>query len=153
MRRCWSAWACSAAVACAAGCGGGSSPAAAPSTAWRANARQVVQQLNVDIAAATIGGDTPRAAAKALADVSDLYALLVAYSDLGGCRAMVNAAAPPPRVVAALEPACTHLQRAAALFARAAQGTHPEALVRAAREARLAQPELVRAMAAIVHGA
>jgi hypothetical protein len=133
----------------AAGCGNGASPTAQRPTDWRPNARQVVQQLNVDIAAASIGGTTRSAAAQALGDVSDLYALLVAYSDLGGCRSMVSAAAPPPRVVAALEPACTHLQRAAALFARAAQGTDPAALVRATEQTVLARPHLVRALVAI----
>jgi hypothetical protein len=131
-------------------CGGTATVAPAPpSSEWRANAVQVVQQLRVDIAAAGVAGSTRTAARHALADTSDLYALLVAYSDLGGCRAMVNAASAPARVVAALEPACGHLQRASALFARAAQGSDPGALVRATRETGLAQPQLVRAMLAI----
>ena len=47
MRRCWSAWACSAAVACGAGCGSGrvAQAPAVPAAVWRANARQVVEQL------------------------------------------------------------------------------------------------------------
>jgi hypothetical protein len=105
--------------------------------------------LRVAIATAAVGGTSPAAAAKALRDTSDLYALLVAYSDLGGCRAMVASATPPPRVARAFEPACDHLQRAAALFSQAAQRSDPAALVRAAREARRAQPDLVRAMLAI----
>jgi hypothetical protein len=138
-----------AALLVVAGCGTGARSTARPADEWRANTQQVVRQLNVDIASASIGGTTRAAAARALADTSDLYALLVAYSDLGGCRSMVSAVAPPNGVVAALMPACTHLQRAAALFARAAQGNDPGALVRATREAALAQPLLVRAMAAI----
>jgi hypothetical protein len=135
--------------------GGCSDTSGAPSSVtvdWRPNARQVVQQLQVDIAAASIGGTTQSAAEAALADTSDLYGLLVAYSDLGGCRAMVSAASAPPRVVSALEPACARLQHAAALFARAAQGPDPLALARATRETMRAQPQLVRAMLAIRRG-
>lgn len=136
-----------------AGCGGppstGTTPAA---TAWRANTRQVVEQLRVDVEAAAIGGTSRAAAARALADTSSLYALLVAYSDLGGCRAMVSAAAPPARVAAVVEPACDRLQRASALFARAAQRSDPAALVRATAETARAEPQLVRAMLAIRRG-
>jgi len=131
------------------GCGSGTRPAAPPANEWRANARQLVEQLRVDIAGAAVAGTTRASAAHALRDVSDLYALLVAYSDLGGCRAMVTAAAPPEAVVSALEPACTHLQRAASLFARAAQRKDPDALLRAGRETGRAEPQLVRAMLAI----
>jgi hypothetical protein len=135
-------------AALCAGCGSGASQA--PTVVdWRPNTRQVVEQLRVDIAAAEVGGTTRAAAARALANVSDLYALLVAYSDLGGCRAMVAAAGPPPRVARPLHRACTHLQRAAALFARAAQGPDPAALTQARRETGLAQPQLVRTMLAI----
>jgi hypothetical protein len=111
-----------------------------------------VQQLRVDIDTAGVGGRTRPAAAKALRDTSDLYALLVAYSDLGGCREMVTAAEPPARVARVFAPACDHLQRAAALFSRATQHSDPAALVRATREAGLAQPSLVRAMLAIRRG-
>jgi len=111
-----------------------------------------VQQLRVDIATAAVGGTTVRDAAKALKNTSDLYALLVAYSDLGGCRQMVTSAAPPERVARALAPACRHLERASALFARATQRSDPAALVRATREIGLAQPSLVRAMLAIRNG-
>jgi len=108
-----------------------------------------VQQLRVDIATAAVGGMTREGAARALRDTSHLYALLVAYSDLGGCREMVAAATPPTRVARAFAPACDHLQRAAALFARAAQHSDPAALVRAGRETDLALPGLVRVMLAI----
>jgi hypothetical protein len=150
MKRCWSAWACSAAVVCGAGCAGGH--AAQPPVAaavWRANARQVVEQLRVDIAAAAVGGTNRASARRALADVSDLYALLEAYSDLGGCRVMVAASGAPARVTAVFRPACAHLERAAALFSRAAQHGEPAALVRATRETAAAQPSLVRAMLAV----
>jgi hypothetical protein len=137
-------------AATAAACGGQrAAPVSAPAPAWRANARQVVEQLRADTAAAAIGGTTRAEAAKALADVSDLYGLLVAYSDLGGCRRMVSAAGAPPGVVAPLEDACGHLQRAAALFGRAARQGDEDALVRAGHEVALAQPALVRAMLAV----
>jgi hypothetical protein len=152
MRRCWSAWACSAALLGAAGCGTDRRAAPAVSEEWRANAVQVVQQLRADIATATVGGTTHEAAASALRDTSHLYALLVAYSDLGGCRQMVAAATPPTRVARAFAPACDHLQRAADLFARATQHSDPSALVRAGRETDLAVPDLVRAMLAIRRG-
>ena len=152
MRRCWSAWACSAVLVGAAGCGAARPAPPAAAADWRANARQVVQQLRVDIAAAALGGTTPADAAKALRDTSHLYALLVAYSDLGGCRQMVSSASPPARVARALLPACRHLERASALFARATQRSDPAALVRARHELGLAQPALVRAMLAIRNG-
>ena len=152
MRRCWSAWACSAALVGAAGCGTARPAPPGVSATWRANAVQVVQQLRVDIATAAVGGTTKDAAAKALRNTSDLYALLVAYSDLGGCRQMVSSVTPPARVARAIAPACRHLERASALFARATQQSDPAALVRATRQLRLAQPSLVRAMLAIRRG-
>ena len=152
MRRCWSAWACSAALVGAAGCGSARPAAPVVSSEWRANARQVVQQLRVDITTAAVGGTTPAAAAKALRDTSDLYALLVAYSDLGGCNQMVASAAPPARVARVFAPACDRLQHAAALFARATGRSDAAALVRATHETGLAEPALVRAMLAIRDG-
>ena len=152
MRRCWSAWACSAALIGVAGCGAARPAPPAVSADWQANARQVVQQLRVDIATAAVGGTTTDDAAKALHNTSDLYALLVAYSDLGGCRQMVRSASPPARVTRALSPACRHLERAAALFGHATQRSDPAALVRATHEAGLAEPALVRAMLAIRRG-
>jgi hypothetical protein len=149
MRRCWSAWACSASLVGAAGCGTARPAPPAESAEWRANAVQVVQQLRVDIATAAVGGATREAARRALRDTSHLYALLVAYSDLGGCREMVAAATPPTRVARSFAPACDHLQRAADLFTRATQHSDPAALVRAGSETDLALPGLVRAMLAI----
>src|SRR5690348_12257987 len=111
MRRCWSAWACSAALVGAAGCGAARPATPVRPATWRANALQVVQQLRVDIATAAVGGTTEDAASKALRNTSDLYALLVAYSDLGGCRQMVSSATPSARVARAIAPACRHLER------------------------------------------
>jgi hypothetical protein len=147
MRRCWSVWACSA-VVCVSGCGAARVPPVAtpPTATWRSNARQVVEQLRVDIATAAVAGSTRADAERALRSTSDLYALLVAYSDLDGCHAMVNATAAPDRVIGAFQPLCVRLQRAAALFARATQRSEPAALVEATRETRVAQPQLVRVM-------
>jgi hypothetical protein len=111
-----------------------------------------VQQLRGDIETAAVGGTTSADAAEALRNTSDLYALLVAYSDLGGCSQMVKSVEPPARVVRVLVPACRHLERASALFARATQRSDPAALVRATHEIGLAQPALVRAMLAIRTG-
>jgi hypothetical protein len=152
MRRCWSGWACSALLVAAAGCGAARPAPPVVSADWQANAGQVVQQLRVDIAAAAVGGTTTGAAAEALRDTSHLYALLVAYSDLGGCRQMVSSVAAPARVARAFAPACRHLERASALFSRATQRSDPDALVRATHEIGLAEPSLVRAMLAIRRG-
>lgn len=133
----------------AVACGGPPARPALPPVQWEANARQVVEQLRGDLAAASIGGTTTIAAARALRNVSDLYGLLVVYSDLGGCRAMAGASGAPVQVIAAFGPVCTHLQRAADLFGVAARRNDPSALVRAGRELDLAQPQLVRAMLAI----
>lgn len=144
-----------AAILFAAGCGGKdvARDAAAPAQPWQANARGVLVQLRLDVSAAEAGGATTRReAARALADTSELYGLLVAYSDLGGCRRMAAGAGAPPPVARALALPCGHLQRAAALFARAAAGSDPEALVEAAREVRLAQPQLVEASLALRRG-
>ena len=152
MRRCWSAWACSAVLVGAVGCGAARPAPPVAAADWRGDTSRLVQQLRVDIATAAVGGTTTAAAAKALRNTSALYALLVAYSDLGGCRQMVSSAAAPARVARALAPACRHLERASALFARATQRSDPAALVRATHEIGLAQPLLVRAMLAIRRG-
>ena len=123
------------------------------SAEWRANARQVVQQLRVDIATAAVGGTTPVAAAEALRNTSDLYALLVAYSDLGGCHQMVRSAATAcagrPRIRARVPPSragvprCSRGRRSAPIRRRSSRATH---------EIGLAEPALVRAMLAIRDG-
>ena len=64
------------AVVCATGCGTARVPPAAPvpPAEWRANARQVVEQLRVDISTASVAGATVADARRALASTSDLYA-------------------------------------------------------------------------------
>src|SRR5205807_1133380 len=71
-----------------------------------------------------------------LHDDSQLYVLLVAYTDFGGCRHMMSAAGAVPTrlraVEALLDNACRGLDRAATLFTQAA--SHDD--VRALRAAR-----------------
>jgi hypothetical protein len=136
-----------AALVCAA-CGGGQAgTSTAAAREWRSNALGALTQLQQDVTATSVGGTTRADAAHALADTSDLFGLLVAYSDLGGCRAMIAATTAPPLEAVKLARPCRHLQRAAALFTRATARSDPDALVRAGREARLAEPQLVRALA------
>ena len=135
-----------AALLCAA-CGSGQARTTAATREWRANATGALAQLQQDIAATALGGTTRADAARALANTSDLFGLLVAYSDLGGCRAMIVATTAPLPVANDLARPCGHLERAAALFTRATVHSDPDALVRAGREARLAQPQLIRALA------
>ncbi|HMB79555.1 MAG TPA: hypothetical protein VKI43_05790 [Vicinamibacterales bacterium] len=138
-----------AAAVVLAACGGGAShvPRSAASE-WTANAAGVIDQLRADTVAAS-DGDTISSARAALLDESRLYGLLVAYTDFGGCRHMVGAVgAPPPGrrpVEVTLARVCRNLQRAAALFTRAASSSDPPALVAAARAVDAAAPLLDRA--------
>jgi hypothetical protein len=108
---------------------------------WTANARGVVAQLREDVVAVS-GYDRLAAARAGLRDESQLYGLLVAYTDFGGCRHMVAAVGlAPPRlagVARSLRAACLHLQRAAGLFTRAVAQHAPPLLVKATPEAEAA---------------
>jgi hypothetical protein len=115
-----------------AGCNGGSG--APSSRTWHDNAVGLVAQLSSDVATVRAVPVTP--------DLSDQYALLVAYADMSGCSAMTSATGAPPGLQRVLARACPHLQRASALFTRGA-------LRRAAREASLAEPALVSARSAL----
>jgi hypothetical protein len=112
---------------------------------WVSNARGVVEQLRGDVIAVS-GFDRVGAARAGLEDDSQLYGLLVAYTDFGGCRHMTAAVGVAPagrvRVVQLLERACTHLRRADVLFTRAVARTEPRLLVAATREAVAAVPPL-----------
>jgi hypothetical protein len=112
---------------------------------WTANAADVIEQLRSDSVGAA-DGDTVPSARAALHDESRLYALVVAYTDFGGCRHMANALGTPPpsfkATAAALDRACADLQSAAALFTRAATTTDPRSLVAAAHAVRAASPLL-----------
>lgn len=138
-----------------AGCG--APPSTTPRTEspnheWVANARGVVQQLRGD-ALAVAGFDDLASARKGLRDTSQLYGLLVAYTDFGGCRHMTAAVGVEPpgqaRVVRLLDRACARLQHADVLFTRAVARTDPRLLVDATREAVAAVPALDAATLAL----
>jgi len=145
-----------AAVLALSACGGTVAP---PRTApdakrqWNANIAVVIGQLRNDVAQTQVIGPTIGAARAALQNESDLYALLVAYSDLAGCRHIVaSAGAAPPGAAGIDRPlgeACGHLERAASLFTQAATHRDGRPLAVATREARQALPALVRAAAAL----
>ena len=132
-----------AAAVFVAGCG-----AATPAPTdreWIANARGVVQQLHGDVVAVS-GYDEIGAARTGLRDESQLYGLLVAYTDFGGCRHMVAAVGVEPPslagVVRSLRRACVHLQRADLLFTRAVAHHRPLLLAHATTEALASVPSL-----------
>jgi hypothetical protein len=105
----------------------------------------VVTQLRDDVASVETVGPTQTAAAGQLANVSDLFGLLLAYTDLGGCSTMVQSAGAPPRVARELARPCGDLERASRLFVQANTRHDPAALVAATQAAAAAQPELVKA--------
>jgi hypothetical protein len=131
----------------ASGCG--TTPAVprteSSSREWVANARGVVAQLRGDVVSIS-AFDDPAAARRALRNDSQLYGLLVAYTDFGGCRHMAAAVGvvPPGRAgaVRLLHKACAHLQRADELFTRAVARKAPLLLVGATRQAVAAVPAL-----------
>lgn len=130
-------------AAFAVGCGASASPP--PDREWIANARGVVAQLRGDVVAVS-GYDRLDAARAGLGDESQLYSLLVAYTDFGGCRHMVSAVgAEPPglgRAVRLLHRACLHLKRAELLFTRAVARDAPRLLASATQETIAAVPSL-----------
>lgn len=132
-----------------AGCGGGAAPHAAGEGEWVANASGVIDQLNADVSTVAPAGTGIRAARRSLRNLSDLFDLLVAYSDFGGCDRMVGGIGKaPPRylvVVDDLERACVRFQRAATLFTRAASVHDAPALLAASRQVTLASALLYRA--------
>jgi hypothetical protein len=130
-------------AASVAGCGAGAPPPT--DREWIANARGVVEQLRGDIVAIS-GYDRVATARAGLRDESQLYGLLVAYTDFGGCRHMVAAVGvEPPRlasVVRSLRVACLHLQHADLLFTRSVARHAPRLLAAATQQALAAEPSL-----------
>lgn len=139
-----------------AGCG---ASAAAPGSRaeaereWTANMSVVIDQLRNDVAQTQLIAATDGAARSALRDESALYALLIAYTDLGGCRHIVaSAGIAPPKAAGVDRPlavVCGHLEHAASLFSEAATRREARPLAAATREARLALPALVQAAAVL----
>jgi len=137
---------CLAAGGFLAGCAGNADrPAAARE--WRANANVALRQLAQDVSTTAAGGDTLGDARRALRDESRLYALVFAYTDLGGCGAMMRNVGAPAALETRLVRPCVPLARAAAAFTAATEGSNPRALLRAGRDADLALPLLVQALA------
>ena len=119
---------------------------------WPTGAAVVIKQLRGDVLA-VVGADSVPAARHALVDESQLYGLLVAFSDVAGCRHMVSSLGTRPgrfaRANRLLGRACRPLQRAATLFTRAATRTDPRALVAAVHRADAALALLDRARLAL----
>ena len=156
----WATVAGAAALAAAglAGCGGsaarhGHVSAATGDREWVDNASGVIDQLSADIAAAQPPVPGLAGARHSLRDLSELYGLLVAYTDLGGCSKMVGGIGGAPAgfdgVLSRLVGTCPGLERGAALFSRAASRHYPRALVAAWREVEASRPLLYRATLAL----
>ena len=132
--------------------GCGSQAAAPPDREWTSNARGVVQQLHQDVVAVA-GLDRVRVARAALRDDSQLYGLLVAYTDFGGCSHMVAALGVEPErfrnAHRQLARACADLRAADGLFTRAVARNDPRLLVRATRLAVRSLSPLDRAALAL----
>jgi hypothetical protein len=135
----------------AVGCGGRSSTARSTAQ-WRANAAGALNQLRQDISLTSIGSGSLSDANRALHNDSDLYALLVVYTDLGGCSHIVSELGAPARVERVLDRACPGLERAAATFSSATQTGDAAVLLRAAQQAHRAEPLLVAALLAVRKG-
>jgi hypothetical protein len=134
-----------AAVVVAGGTGCGAKESPPTDREWVANALGVVDQLRGDVIAVS-GFDRVGTARVGLRDESQLYGLLVPYTDFGACRHMVAVVGVGPpdlaRVVHFLRRACNHLHDADRLFARAVKDTVPHLLVGATRAALEAVPLL-----------
>jgi hypothetical protein len=134
------------------GCGGG--PAghlsrAAVDREFVANTSGVIDQLDEDVSVATPAGVDLAAARRALRNESDLFGLLIAYSDFGGCNKMVAGVGEAPKryraVVRQLTAACGRFERGAQLFTDAASQHDARALVAASRQIKAAAVLLYRA--------
>jgi hypothetical protein len=144
------AWLLAAAcIAALTACGETSAPGTGADREWIANTGGVIDQLERDVLLAGSGGTTMHAAREALRRQSNLYTILVAYTDFGGCSHMVSAAGTPAarfaRVERSLAEACTVLKRAAALFTQAVTHHDARALLTATRTTLQASPLLVHA--------
>jgi len=139
-----------------AGCGSGSdtsTPQPSLERGWLGAARQLVSTLQKDVLLSAYGGANVATARRALLDTSDLYALVIAYTDFGGCGKVVESFGQPDHAaeapIAAIASACAQLEHAAAIFRRAMVGNSPKILVAATRASLAAEPLLLRAKAAL----
>jgi hypothetical protein len=139
-----------AVVIVVAGCGGGPSSTSRTTPTereWVDSAVRFVDDLNAAVLLSAHGGSDLASARRALGDDSDLYAMLVAYNDFGGCRQtlVLSVGVPPARlrkVESTLAAACRRFERAAALFTRAVKRSDPAVLLAATRLALHAAPLL-----------
>jgi hypothetical protein len=126
-------------------------PGSAGEREWVANASQLVDALESDLLATGTGGSNLATARRALASQSDLYTMVVAYSQFGDCtHELANVGTPSRRAemaAQAIAGACRKLSHAAALFHRAASQDDPAALIAATRGAVAAEPLLLSARA------
>jgi hypothetical protein len=145
------------AAALVAGCGGSHTPTPAARSSlerdWLANARQLVATLEADVLLSADGGANVATARRALSNSSDLYAMVIAYTDFAGCgRVLGSFGRPAPAAEAAraaLDAACVRLERAAALFHQAMSGNDVKTLLAATRASLAAEPLLVRTKEAL----
>ncbi len=133
-----------------AGCGAQSAPP--PVGEWRDNARGVAQQLRGDVVSIAAIDRVPTARI-ALHNDSQLYGLLVAYTDFGGCAHMVAALGAEPQQFGAarrlLALACKRLRVADSDFTHAVAHNDPRLLVRANTAAQRSLAPLERAQLAL----
>jgi hypothetical protein len=124
-----------------AACGGRTTVSSA--SEWTDNTNRAIVQLRHDAVVVEASKDD------ALRDDSQLFVLLVAYTDFGGCRHMTDAAGTAPKSMRAvarlLEQACAGLERGAALFTRATTTDDVRALREARRIVARSASTLVRA--------
>jgi hypothetical protein len=99
------------------------------------------------------GGANLEAARRAIGNESDIYTMLVAYTQFGDCNRELGNVGPPASraraVVALIVSACSRLQRASSLFQDAMTNDRPEALLAATRAATDAAPLLAEAQSGL----
>jgi hypothetical protein len=138
------------------GCGSGShtsTPRSSLERGWLGAARQLVSTLQKDVLLSVYGGANVATARRALLDSSDVYAMVIAYTDFGGCGKVLDSFGHPGPAaeapIAAIGAACAQLGQAAMIFRRAMISHSAKILVAATRASLAAEPLIVRAKAAL----
>ena len=140
----------------ATGCGASSSPRPQPIAAhspaeqiWIQNAQRFIADVQANVQLSTAGGANLATARRALTSESDLYTILVAYTNFDGCvNGLESVGTPSHRlahIVLGLTAACRRLTRASSLFHRAVTRDEARALLAATRLALGTEPLLVAA--------
>ena len=138
-----------------AGCGSSSRTPAPPSPAleraWLENARQLVATLETDVLLSANGGANLATARRALSNSSDVYGMVLAYTDFASCGKLLGSFGPPGPAHAAarttLGSVCKQVEEAAAIFHQAMSRNDPKILLAATRAALAAESLLVQAKA------